>query len=72
MERAVKRDTAMMMMFGGALLLVLLNLISALLFATLGMAFLAMVKAAMGLTAAFAIMGAGFGLIRIRRRGTTD
>jgi hypothetical protein len=69
MDGAVKRDTAVAILFGAAFLLVLLNLVAALLFATSGMAFLWMVKTAMGLTGAFAIVGAGFGLMRARRHG---
>jgi hypothetical protein len=69
MDRAAKRDTALVVLFGAAFLLVLFNLTSALLFATLGMAFFWMVKAAMLLTGAFAIVGTGFGLMRAKRRG---
>jgi hypothetical protein len=65
---AVKRDRAVAILFGAAFMLVLLNLIAALLFATLGMAFVGMVKAAMWLTGAFAIVGLGFGLLRAKRR----
>jgi hypothetical protein len=69
MDGAVKRDTAVAILFGAAFLLVLFNLVAALLFATTGVAFLWMVKAAMLLTGAFAIVGAGFGLMRAKRRG---
>jgi hypothetical protein len=71
MHGAVKRDKALAILFGAAFLLVLFNLVSALLFAVLGMPFFGMVKAAMGLTAAFAIVGAGFGLMRAKRGRAT-
>jgi hypothetical protein len=69
MDGAVKRDTTVAILFGAAFLLVLFNAVSALLLATSGMAFLWMVKAAMWLTGAFALAGAGFGLMRAKRRG---
>jgi hypothetical protein len=54
-------------LFGTALLLVLLDVTAALLFATVGMALLWMLKVSMALTAVFAVIGAGFGLIRANR-----
>ncbi len=69
MDRISKPDSTTMILFGAAFLLVLFNVTSALLFATSGPAFLGMVKAAMGLAGAFAIVGAGFGLMRAKRRG---
>jgi hypothetical protein len=67
MDGAVKRDTAIVILFAAAFLLVLFDISSALLFATSGMAFFWLVKAAMWLTGAFAIVGAGFGLMRAKR-----
>lgn len=67
MDRAVKRDRMVGVLFGTALLLVLLDVTAALLFATVGMALLWMLKVSMALTAVFAVIGAGFGLIRANR-----
>lgn len=70
MDKAVKLDRTLTVLFSMALLLVLLDGTSALLFATLGITFLGMVKASMALTAVFAIAGVGFGLLRAKRCGT--
>jgi hypothetical protein len=69
-HKATKLDRSLTVLFSMALLLVLLDGTSALLFATLGITFLGMVKASMALTAVFAITGVGFGLLRAQRRGT--
>jgi hypothetical protein len=68
MNGAMKRDRVLAVLFGTALLLVLLNVTSALLFATMGMAFLWIVKVSMLLTGVFAIAGASFGLVRAKQR----
>ena len=62
MDGAVKRDRVVAVLFGTALLLLLVDVTAALLFAMTGMAFLWMLKASMALTAVFAVIGAGFGL----------
>jgi hypothetical protein len=68
MDGAIKGDGVVAVLSSIALLLVLLNVTSALLFATVGMAFLWIVKASMVVTAVFAIAGVGFGLMRAKRR----
>jgi hypothetical protein len=72
MAGAVKRDRAVAILFGAAFIVVLLNLTAALLFATLGVAFVWIVKAAMWLTGAFAIVGLAFGLLRAKRRASAS
>ena len=69
MDETLKRDAAVVILFGAAFLLVLFDVASALLFGALGMEFFWMAKAAMLLTGAFAMVGAGFGLMRAKRRG---
>lgn len=64
MDDAMKPDTTVRVLFGVALLLVLLDGTSALLLATLGTPFLGMVKASMALTAVFAMAGIAFGFVR--------
>jgi hypothetical protein len=70
MERPEKDHAGVLILFWTAFLLVLFDVISALLFASLGTAFFPMVQAAMWMTGTFAIVGAGFGLMRARRRGS--
>ena len=66
---AVNRDVTVSILFGTALLLVLLNVIAATLIAVLGTAYVGLLKAALLLTAAFAVVGMGFGLTRGLRTG---
>jgi hypothetical protein len=61
---AVKRDTAVWTLFGAAFVLTFLTLIAAARLAVWGMAYLGLLKAALLLTAAFAIVGMLFGLLR--------
>jgi hypothetical protein len=66
---AVNRDTTVSILFGVALLLITLIVIAATLIAVSGMAYVGLLKAALLLTAAFAVAGMGFGLIRGLRSG---
>jgi hypothetical protein len=63
------RGLAVSLLFGMAVLLIVLIGIAAALFATLGVPYLALLKDALLLTAAFAVLGALFGLVRIVVRG---
>ena len=63
------RDPAASILFGIALFLIVLNLVAAAVFARLGFAYLGLVEAAMLMTGAFALVGAGFGLWRGIRGG---
>jgi hypothetical protein len=67
---ADKRDTAVTILFGIAVLLILLFAIASARIAVLGMAYVGLFKAALLLTAAFAVAGMVFGLVRGRRSGT--
>jgi hypothetical protein len=66
---AVNRDTVVSILFCIAFLLILLNVIAAALIAAQGMAYVGLAKAALLLTAAFAVAGMGFGLMRGLRSG---
>jgi hypothetical protein len=66
---AANRDRAVSILFGVAILLLLLNAIAATLIAVGGMAYAGLVKATLLLTAAFAIVGMAFGLARGLRSG---
>jgi hypothetical protein len=66
---AVHRDKAVSILFCIAFLLILLNVIAAALIAAQGMAYVGLAKAALLLTAAFAVAGMGFGLMRGLRSG---
>lgn len=61
---AANRDTVASILFGIALLLIVLNAIAAALIAVGGMAYVGLLKAALLLTAAFAVAGLVFGLMR--------
>ncbi len=65
----VTRDRAVSVLFGIAFLLIVLNAIAAALIAVCGMAYVGLVKAAMLLTAAFAVAGMALGLMRGLWRG---
>jgi hypothetical protein len=65
----VNRDTAVSILFCIAFLLMVVNAITAALFAVWGMAYFELVKAALLLTAAFAVVGMVFGLVRGLRTG---
>jgi hypothetical protein len=66
---AVDRDTAAWILFGIALLLIVFYAIAAALIAVRGMAYFGLLKAALLLTAAFAVVGMVFGLMRGLRSG---
>lgn len=66
---AATRDTTVSLMFAAALLLILLNAIAGAFIAASGMAYVGVLKAAILLTAAFAVVGMAFGLIRGLRSG---
>jgi len=66
---AANRDTTVSIMFGSALFLILLNGIAAALIAGSGMSYLGLAKAALMLTAAFAVVGMVIGLMRGLRSG---
>jgi hypothetical protein len=66
---AANRDTTVSVLFGVALLLILLNGIAAALIAGGGMAYVELMKVALWLTAAFAVAGMIFGLMRGLRSG---
>ena len=63
------RDPAASILFGIALFLIVLNLTAAAVIARLGFAYLGLLEAAMLMTGAFALVGAGFGLWRGLRSG---
>jgi len=58
------RDITVSILFGAAFLLILLYLVAAALIAVGGMAYVGLLKAALLLTAAFAVVGTVFGLMR--------
>ncbi len=60
----VSHDPAVSILFGIALLLILLNLIASALVAASGLAYAGLLKATLLLTAAFAIAGMAFGFMR--------
>ncbi len=66
---AVTRDAAVSILFGSAVLLMLLTVISSALIAGSGMAYVGLLRAALLLTAAFAVVSMGFGLVRGLRSG---
>lgn len=66
---AVNRDTAVSILFGIAILIILLNAIAATLITVWGVAYVGLAKAALLLTAAFAVVGMVFGLVRGLRSG---
>jgi hypothetical protein len=66
---AVNRDTTVSILFFIAFLLISLNVIAAALIAVCGMAYLGLLKAALLLTAAFAVVGTVIGLMRGLRSG---
>jgi hypothetical protein len=66
---AASGDVTVSILFGAALLLILLNVVGAALIAGMGMAYVGMVKAALLLTAAFAVVAMVFGLLRGIRSG---
>jgi len=63
------RDRAVSILFGIALLVIVLDAIAADAVAVWGMAFFGLVRGALLLTAAFALLGMVFGLVRGLRRG---
>jgi hypothetical protein len=63
------RDRAVSILFGIALLVIVLDAIAADAVAGWGMAFFGLVRGALLLTAAFALLGMVFGLVRGLRRG---
>ena len=65
-----RKDAAVSILFGIAVLLILLNVIAAALIAVWGMAYVGLEKAALLLTAAFAVVGMVFGLVRGLRSGS--
>jgi hypothetical protein len=67
---AVNRDTSVSILFGIAFSLVVLNVIAAALIAVWGMAYVGLLKAALLLTAAFAVAGMIMGLMRGLRSGS--
>jgi hypothetical protein len=70
LERAAgRRDTTVAILFGFAVLLVVLNIAAAGFIAARGMAFFYLLKAALLLTALFAVAGILFGLQRALRNG---
>jgi hypothetical protein len=64
---AVKHDTSVSILFGIALVLIVLNAIAAARIAIWGITYAGLLKAALLLTAAFAVAGMAFGLIRSLR-----
>ncbi len=66
---AENRDMAVSVMFAIAFLLLLLGIIAGALLAICGVAYVGLVKAALLLTAAFAVAGMAFGLMRGLRSG---
>jgi hypothetical protein len=66
---AAHRDAAVSILLGIAFLLTLLNVFAAALIAAWGMAYVALLKAALLLTASFAVMGIVIGLLRGLRSG---
>jgi len=68
-DAAVNRDTTVSILFAIAFLLVMSNVIAAALIAIWGLAYVGLEKAALLLTAAFAVAGMVFGLMRGLRSG---
>ncbi len=68
----VNRDTAVSILFAVAVLLMVLITIASALIAVAGMAYVGLLKAALLLTAAFAVVGLLFGLVRGPRSGTAS
>jgi hypothetical protein len=68
---AAHRDTTVSILFGIALLIMLLNVVAAAFIAAGGMRYVGLVRAAMLLTAAFAVTGTVIGVIRGLRSGRT-
>jgi hypothetical protein len=66
---AASHDAAVSILFGIAMLLMLLNVIAAALIAVWGLAYVGLLKAALLLTAAFAVAGIVLGLMRGLRSG---
>jgi hypothetical protein len=66
--RRLFMNASVKLLFGIAFLLVLLNLVAAILFSTLGVGFVGLVKVALLLTGAFALIGMAFMLARGLRR----
>ena len=66
---AENRDITVSILFGIALLLIMLYVTAAALIAVWGMAYVGLLKAALLLTAAFAVVGMGIGLMRGLRSG---
>jgi hypothetical protein len=64
------RDPAVSILFGIAALLMVLTVVASALFFASGMAFVGLLKAALLLTAAFAVAGTAFGLVRGLRSGS--
>lgn len=60
----VSRDAVVSILFCVAFLLILLNITAATFVALWGMAYIGLIKAALLLTAAFAVAGMAFGLVR--------
>jgi vacuolar-type H+-ATPase subunit I/STV1 len=67
---AVDRDPAVWILFGIALLLIVFHAIAAAVIAVRGMAYFGLLKAALLLTAAFAVVGMVVGLVRGLRSAT--
>jgi hypothetical protein len=68
-DAAVTRDTAVLILFGIAFVVILLNATAASLMFAWGMAYVGLLKATLLLTAAFASLGIVFGLVRGVRSG---
>jgi hypothetical protein len=66
---AANRDSAVSILFGIAVLLISLTVVSSALIAVSGMAYAGVLKATLLLTAAFAVVGMVFGLVRAIRSG---
>jgi len=66
---AAHRDTSVSILFGIALVLIVLNAIAAARIAIWGITYVGLLKAALLLTAAFAVAGMAFGLMRGLRNG---
>lgn len=68
-DATMQRDRAASILLGAAGLLMICHLFAICFVAVGGMTYIGLLKAAMLLTAAFAIVGAGIGLMRGLRRG---
>jgi hypothetical protein len=66
---ASRRDATVLILFGIAILLVMLNVIAATLIGVGGMGYFGLLKAALPLSAAFALVSMAIGLIRGLRGG---